>query len=168
MGVRRLVRIAMLGASLYVAQLALAVLPNVEIVSLLIVIFTLLFKRDAIYMCLVYVMFTGFQWGFGLWWFTYLFVWPLFSVVVGRLAGMISDNWQVWSFVLAVFGLMFGFLFALPYIVLISPKYALAYWVAGIPWDIAHCIANFLVSITIGKRLHTILERAIGARARAA
>ncbi len=167
MGVKRLVRIAMLGAALYVAQLALAVLPNVELVSLLIVIFTLLFKRDAIYVCLVYVMFTGFQWGFGLWWATYLFVWPLFAIVVNRLAGVIGENWQAWSFVLGVFGLAFGALFAIPYIFVISPKYALTYWIAGIPWDITHCVANFVLATVLGKRLHTILQRAAGAIAEA-
>ena len=74
----RLVRIALLGALLYVAQVALAFLPNIEIVSLLIVIFTLLFQEDARYICLVYVVFNGLQAGFGLWWWTYLLVWPVF------------------------------------------------------------------------------------------
>jgi energy-coupling factor transport system substrate-specific component len=161
MSVKRLVRIAMLGASLYVAQLALAVLPNVEIVSLLIVIFTLLFGRDAVHISLVYVMFTGFHWGFGLWWATYLFVWPLFSLTVGKLAGMVGDNWHTWAFVLAVFGLAFGALFAVPYIFVVSPKYALTYWIAGIPWDVTHCVANFVLASIVGKRLFTILQRAV-------
>lgn len=156
----RLVRIALLGALLYVAQVALAFLPNIEIVSLLIVIFTLLFQEDARYICLVYVVFNGLQAGFGLWWWTYLLVWPLFSVVVDWLSRVVQADWRVWSFVLGGFGLIFGALFAIPYIFVISPKYALAYWIAGIPWDLTHGISNFVIGWFAGPRLFSLIRRA--------
>lgn len=158
MSTYRLVRMAFLSIILYVSQVALAFLPNIEVVSLLIVVFTLVYKKDIKYVCALYVLYTGIQWGFGLWWWSYLIIWPLFSVAVNLLSGIIKDNFYIWTVILGFFGLIFGALFAVPYL-FIDPGYAFSYWIAGIPWDILHCAGNILMSALIGKTLYKALLR---------
>ena len=145
-----LTRIAVMGALLYTAQIALSFIPNIEIVTLLIVIFTKNLGREGTAACFVYVCLTSLTAGFGLWWFTYLVVWPLFSLLVYTLRRV--ENWFMWAVINGAFGLCFGALFAVPYI-FVSPAYALTYWIGGIPFDIAHCIGNFAAALILGKAL---------------
>ena len=139
-----------MGALLYTAQIALSFLPNIEIVTLLIVIFTKNLGREGTAACFVYVCLTLLIAGFGLWWVTYLVVWPLFSLIVYGLRRI--DSWLMWAVIDGAFGLCFGAMFAVPYI-FISPSYALSYWIGGIPFDILHCIGNFSAAIILGKAL---------------
>lgn len=158
MSTYRLVRMAFLSIILYVSQVALAFLPNIEVVSLLIVVFTLIYKKDIKYVCALYVLFTGIQWGFGLWWWSYLVIWPLFSVVVNLLSGLVKENWFIWTIILGIWGIIFGALFAIPYI-FIDPSFAFSYWIAGIPWDMLHCAGNVIIAATIGKPIYKALVR---------
>lgn len=155
---KKITRIALLGALLYAAQLALSFLPNIEIVTLLILIFTKNLGKEGTAACFVYVALTALTWGFGLWWVTYFFVWGGFSLLVNCLREL--DSFTLWAIICGFFGLIFGAIFALPYI-FISPSYALSYWIAGIPWDITHCISNFIIVILLGKPVDRAFRRII-------
>ena len=69
-----------LGAALLVAQVALAPLPNIELVSLLVMLFTLALGRYVAYSLAVFVLLEGLIYGFGLWWFSYLYIWAILAV----------------------------------------------------------------------------------------
>lgn len=148
----------MLGAILYVAQISLAFLPNVELVTLLIVIFTKNLGKDGIFACFIYVWLNAFSAGFGLWWVTYLVVWPLFALMSYKLKKI--DSWLIWAVINGGFGLCFGALFALPYI-FVSPTYALSYWLGGISFDIVHCIGNFSIALILGKPIDIAMKQII-------
>ncbi|MCM1528646.1 MAG: hypothetical protein NC093_01455 [Alistipes sp.] len=152
----RAARIAVLGALLYASQVCLSFLPNVEIVTLLIVIFTRRLGKDGTAACFVYVCLTALTWGFGIWWFTYLAVWPLFSLLVYILRK--CGDPLVWAIINGGFGLCFGALFAIPYI-FVSPAYAFSYWVSGIPFDIVHCAGNFAAALLLFKPLDSAMKR---------
>lgn len=144
-----------MGAALLCAQLALSFLPNIEIVTLLIVIFTKNLGREGTAACLVYSCLTALIWGFGLWWVTYLFLWSGFSLLVFILRK--NESFLIWAVINGAFGLFFGAFFALPY-VFISPAYALSYWIAGIPWDITHCVSNVIITLLLGKTLNKAIS----------
>lgn len=57
MNVRKMTRIALLTAILYVAKLVLDFLPNVELVSLLVIIYTLVFGKEAFLIVTVFNLF---------------------------------------------------------------------------------------------------------------
>lgn len=153
---KKIARTALLGALLYASQLALSFLPNIEIVTLLILIFTKNLGKEGTAACFVYVALTATTWGFGLWWVTYFFVWGGFSLLVNCLRGL--DSFLIWAMICGFFGLIFGAVFAVPYI-FISPAYALNYWLAGIPWDIAHCISNVIIVLLLGKPVDRAFKR---------
>ena len=62
--VRGVVVLALLGAVLFVAKMAMAWLPNIEPVSLLVMVYTVVFGRRALYPIYIYVALECMVWGF--------------------------------------------------------------------------------------------------------
>ena len=158
MPVRKITRIALLSAILYVSKVGLELLPNVELVSLLTVLYTLVFGKEAFLIVTVFNLFELIQWGFGTWWVSYLYVWPLLVLITLLLKKIIKEEFLIWSVVSGLFGLIFGSLFAIVYLP-VDPAYALAYWISGLPWDVWHGVCNFVLMLVIGKPLYLLLKK---------
>lgn len=158
MPVRKITRIALLSAILYVSKVALEFLPNVELVSLLTVLYTLVFGKEAFLIVTVFNLFELIQWGFGTWWVSYLYVWPLLVLITLLLKKIIKEEFLIWSVVSGLFGLIFGSLFAIVYLP-VDPAYALAYWISGLPWDVWHGVCNFVLMLVIGKPLYLLFKK---------
>lgn len=160
MPVRKITRIALLSAILYVSKVALEFLPNVELISLLTILYALVFGREVFLIITVFNLFELIQWGAGIWWISYLYVWPLLAFVTLLLKRTIKEEFLIWSVVSGLFGLIFGSLFALAYIP-IDPAYALTYWISGLPWDVWHGACNFVMMLAVGKPLYLLLKRTV-------
>lgn len=158
MSVQKLTRIALLSAILYVSKLALDFLPNVELVSLLVILYTLVFGKETFMIVTVFNLFQMIQWGIGTWTVSYCYVWPFLCLITLLLKKLIKEEFVIWSMVSGVFGLIFGSLFAVLYL-FIDPAYALSYWVAGLPWDVWHAVWNFILMIVLGKPLYMVLNK---------
>lgn len=158
MSIRKLTRIALLSAILYISKVALEFLPNVELVSFLVIIYTLVFGKETFLIVTVFNMFELIQWGFGTWWFSYLYTWPLLCAITLSLKRVVKEEFIVWSIVSGMFGLIFGALFAIVYIP-VDITYALAYWISGLPWDVWHAVWNFVLMLVLGKPLYAVLSR---------
>lgn len=153
MKTKQLVQIALLASLLYIAQVAFSFLPNIELVSLLILIYSIVFPHLALYAIYIFVLLEGIQWGFGLWWWSYLYVWPILYFVIKILKKYIQEDDRIsWSIVLGFYGLIFGMLFAIVYIP-VSFHYALTYWISGLSFDVLHAIGNFIVCVLLYKPL---------------
>ena len=161
MSIYKLTRIALLSAILYVSKVALEFLPNVELVSLLVILYTLVFGKETFLTVTVFNLFELIQWGFGTWWFSYLYVWPLLCLITLILKKLIKEEILVWAIVSGCFGLIFGSLFAIVYIP-INLSYALTYWISGLPWDVWHGVCNFILLLVLGKPLYLLLIRMKG------
>jgi len=158
MSVQKLTRIALLSAILYVSKLVLDFLPNVELVSLLVVLYTLVFGKETLMIVTVFNLFQMIQWGIGTWTVSYFYVWPFLCLITLLLKKLIKEEFVIWSIVSGVFGLIFGSLFAVLYL-FIDPAYALSYWLAGLPWDVWHAVWNFVLMIVLGKPLYIVLNK---------
>ena len=148
MSIYKLTRIALLSAILYVSKVALEFLPNV-------------FGKETFLTVTVFNLFELIQWGFGTWWFSYLYVWPLLCLITLILKKLIKEEILVWAIVSGCFGLIFGSLFAIVYIP-INLSYALTYWISGLPWDVWHGVCNFILMLVLGKPLYLLLIRMKG------
>jgi hypothetical protein len=158
MPVKKMTRIALLSAILYVSKVALEFLPNVELVSLLVILYTLVFGSEAFLIVTVFNLFEFIQWGFGTWWLSYLYVWPLLVLVTLLLKKAVKEEFLVWSIVSGMFGLLFGGLFAIAYLP-VDRAYALSYWISGLPWDVWHALWNFVLMIVLGKPLYLLFRK---------
>lgn len=146
-----------MGALMYASQVILSFIPNVHLVALFIIVTCLLFGWEAFYPVIVFILLEGITYGFGLWWFSYLYVWPILVLIVNLLRK--NESVFFWAAVAAVHGLAFGALCSIPYFFLGGPAMAFSYWVAGIPFDIVHCISNFAVTLILLKPLTSVIKR---------
>lgn len=158
MPVQKITRIALLSAILYISKVALEFLPNVEIISFLTIIYTLVFGTEAFIIVTVFNMFELLQWGFGIWWVSYLYTWPLLVMAALILKRIIGEEFVLWAVVSGGFGLSFGALFAIAYIP-VNPAYAFTYWVSGLTWDVWHGACNFLIMLLIGRPVYKSLKK---------
>lgn len=155
-GARRAAVCGLLAALLLVLQLAMAPLPNIELVSPLVLLYTLVFGRQVFFILIPFVILEGFLYGVGIWWFGYLYVWPLWALAV-LLFVRKDQSPVVWSVACGAFGLSFGALFAIPYCVTGGLWAGVSYWLAGIPFDLLHCIGNFVLTLLLGRPLYRVL-----------
>ncbi len=151
-----LILMGMLTGILFMGQVILAFLPNVEIVTFLILLYALVFGRKVFIMIYTFVLLEGIFYGFGLWWINYLYIWSILAVVVLLLKRQRSPVF--WSLVTGFFGLCFGALCALPYFFIGGPAAVFSYWITGIPYDIPHCIGNAVLCLLLFKPAYYILN----------
>lgn len=159
--------IGMMVAVIEVCKAALSFLPNIELTSFWIILFTLYFRHRILLVIPVFILIEGFMYGFGLWWVMYLYAWPLLALLAW--CGRRQQSVWFWSVLSAIFGLSFGLLCALPYVAigavdggLTNGLYAgFTWWVAGIPWDITHGIGNFVLMMVLFKPVRGVMRRVV-------
>ena len=150
-----------LGAVLLVSQIALAPLPNIEIVSVLVILFTIALGRYVGYTLAVFVLLEGLVYGFGLWWFSYLYIWTILAVLTFFFRKM--ESRLGWALLCGFYGLLFGTLTSFPTFVLSGFAVGVAYILSGIPFDLIHAAANFLLAFLLLPVLRRLLEKLSGA-----
>lgn len=138
---------AIMAAVMLGVQVAMAGLPNIELVSFLVIFYTLLDRRLAATAIGIFIVLEGVLYGFHLWWLTYLYVWYVLFFVTAALKRWL--NAPLAALVNGAFGLVFGTLTSIPYFILLGPGGGVAYIIAGIPFDIAHCIGNTLLALLL-------------------
>ena len=153
----RLVIMAALSAILLIGQLGMAFLPNIEVVSTLIILYTLSYKKLVFPILYTFVLLEGVVFGFGIWWVSYLYIWSILAFIVLALRKM--DSALLWAVVSGAFGLSFGALCAIPYLISGGLYAAFSYWSAGIPYDILHCAGNFVLTLVLYRPLSALLKR---------
>lgn len=158
LSVKELCALALMGALMEGTKLALAALPNIHLNAVIIVLAAVFFGWKAMYAVGVYVLLEGLIFGFGIWWVSYLYAWPLFCAVCVLLRK--NDSALIWAVVAAVHGLLFGALCSLPYFFIGGWKMALSYWVGGISFDLAHGGGNFVLTLLLYKPLKKAMELA--------
>ncbi|WAJ23309.1 hypothetical protein [Lacrimispora xylanolytica] len=152
-----LVRDALLAALLFISQVSLSWISNVELVSLLLILYTLVFKKHVWLILYVFIVLEGLVYGFGLWWFSYLYVWPiLVAAVFLFIKGRPPKSFTI-AILSGIFGLLFGLFCSLSYVILAGPHAAFVWWTAGIPFDLVHGIGNFLLSLILFSPLYRLL-----------
>ncbi len=155
---RELARLGICTALIFTAQVAMAALPNIEIVTLLLILYTLWFEKKALLILSAFVLLEGIFYGFHQWWFGYLYIWLLLWVVV-RLLGKKERGTLFWACIGSGFGLLFGLLYAPVYYVIGGFGYAVSWWISGIPFDILHGAGNFLLILLLFSPLNRVGRR---------
>lgn len=152
--------IALMGAMTAMLEVSvhiMASLPNVEPVTLLVILYTLFWGKKIVYILAAYLIFEGCWYGFGLWWGTYAYIWPILAFFTYLLRRHTSI-WT-WSILAGAFGLMFGALCSIPYFFIGGPAAAFTWWVAGIPYDLIHCASNAAICLALFPPLDHILKQ---------
>ena len=145
---------AMLGALMFASKQVTEVLPNIHLLGMFTMVYTLVYRKWALVPIYVFVFLTGLlHAGFALWWVPYLYLWAVLWGVTMLLPKKLPVKVQVpvYMAVCALHGLCYGTLYA--------PFQALAYgydlkqtltWIAaGFPWDVTHAVGNLAAGTLI-------------------
>lgn len=152
--------IGMMIAIIEVCKVVMAGIPNVEVTSFWIIVFCVCFGKKMFYTIPAFILIEGLMYGFGLWWVQYLIAWPVLGIVASRFRNL--DSAMGWAIISGIFGLFFGVLCAVPYLFMGGLKTAIAWWIAGIPWDIVHGVANFVIMIVLYKPMLNVMKKIKG------
>ena len=153
-----LVRIAAMTAVIEAAKFALNAIPNVELVSLLLMVFTSRFGwKDTLKAALLFAAVECLWWGVSIWTLTYFYVWPILVLICSRLDDSLSALYR--AIVLGLFGLLFGLLCAFTTLLTAGWSAAVAWWIAGIPFDLIHGFSNFVLCLLLYRPLSLALAR---------
>ena len=154
--------VGLMVAVIEVFKFAMMGLPNIELTSFWLVLFSKNFGKKVYWVVPVFTVIEGLIFGFNLWWISYLYVWPILVLVTRILQK--NDSAVIWATVSAIFGLSFGALCALPYFFTGTDlksglTIVFSQWISGIPWDITHCVGNFVLMLLLYKPLSSLMQK---------
>lgn len=150
---REMAVFAMLGSIMYASKIIMEIAPNIHLLGVFTIAFTLVYRRKALYPIYIYVILNGIFCGFASWWLPYLYLWTVLWSVVMLLPVEMPKKIRpfVYMGVCAAHGFLYGTLYAPAQAILfgLSFRSALAWIAAGLPWDCIHGISNFFCGILI-------------------
>ena len=154
---RELEVFAVLGAMTFAAKYVMSFLPNIEPVSLFVMLFAVVFGKKWVYPVYLYVLLEILFYGISLWNINYLYIWAVLGIAAYCLRAM--QGRLGWALLSGGFGLMFGALCGIVDVFIGGFSYALTRWVSGIPFDIAHCAGNFVIALLLFEPMRHLLEK---------
>ena len=154
---KEIVVFAMLGVIMYASKLILEFAPNVHLLGVFTMAYTIVYRKKALYPIYTYVLLNGMFYGFAAWWIPYLYVWALLwgvtLLLVKKLPEQMPKKWQslLYMSVCAVHGFLFGTLYAPVQALLFGFSFqtTLAWIAAGLPWDALHGAGNLITGLLI-------------------
>lgn len=151
--VREMAVFAMLGTVMFCSKIILEVLPNIHLLGMLTMVYTLAFRKKALVPLYVYILLNGIFAGFAPWWVPYLYIWT----VLWGVTMLLPQNMPrpvaavVYPVVCCLHGLGFGVLYAPAQALMFGLNWeqTLAWIAAGTPWDLVHCAGNLVAGLLI-------------------
>ncbi len=166
--IREMAVFAMLGALMYASKIIMEVAPNVHLLGVFTIAFTVVYRKKALYPIYTYVLLNGIFCGFATWWIPYLYLWTVLWGAAMLLPKRIPAKMRplVYMLLCAAHGFLFGTLYAPAQALLygLSFRGMIAWIVAGLPWDFVHGVSNFFCGILIVPivKIFTFLENRAG------
>lgn len=143
----------MLGAVMYASKLIMEFAPNIHLLGVFTIAFTVVYRKKALYPIYIYVLLNGMFTGFPTWWLPYLYLWTVLWGVVMLLPKNMPKKVQpiIYMVVCSLHGFLFGTLYAPAQALLygLSFQGMIAWIIAGFPWDCIHGISNFFCGMLI-------------------
>ena len=160
---RELVVFAMLGSVMYASKLIMEFAPNIHLIGVFTIAFTVVYRKKALYPLYIYVLMTGILNGFATWWIPYLYLWTVLWGAVMLLPANMPGKLKklqplVYMLVCAAHGFLYGTLYAPAQALLygLSFQKMIAWIIAGLPFDCIHGISNFFCGILIVPIISTL------------
>lgn len=157
MTLREVALFGILAALTFGAKVVMSFLPNIEPVSLMVMLYAVVFGRKGLYPIYLYVFLEILFYGIQLWNINYLYVWAILALLAWLMRK--SDSSLSWAILSGVFGLCFGLLCAPVYLFSGGLGFAISWWSAGIPYDLLHCGGNFVMALILFIPLRKLLEK---------
>ena len=150
---REMAVFAMLGSVMYASKIIMEAAPNIHLLGVFTIAFTVVYRQKALYPIYIYVILNGLFCGFATWWIPYLYLWTVLWGTVMLLPRNMPGKIRpiVYMAVCAAHGFLYGTLYAPAQAALFGldlPK-TIAWISAGLPYDFIHGVSNFFCGILI-------------------
>lgn len=150
---RELTIFAMLGAAMYASKMIMEFAPNIHLLGVFTIAFTVVYRKKALYPIYIYVLLLGLFNGFSTWWIPHLYTWTVLWAMVMVLPRKMPKKIQpfVYMVVCAMHGFLYGMLYAPVQAILfgLNFKGMIAWIVSGFPFDVIHGVSNFFCAILV-------------------
>lgn len=151
------IHLTLLGVLMFVSQVIMAALPNIEIVTLFIILTTRKFGYKAFVSVYIFVGCEVLTYGLSMWVINYLYVWAILCVLILIIRKI--DDGIVYALIAAVYGLSFGTLCSVPYFITGGIAGGIAYIIQGFVFDLLHCAGNFVLVLLLYKPLTRVMNK---------
>ncbi len=153
LSVREMAIFAMLGTLMFCSKIVMEALPNVHLLGMLTITYTVVYRVKALIPIYLYVLLNGLFAGFSVWWIPYLYIWT----VLWGLAMLLPRRMPRWlalfvyPLLCGIHGLAFGALYAPAQAIMFgfTLEQTVAWIIAGIPFDIMHAVGNCLAGLFV-------------------
>ena len=143
----------MLGALMFVSKIVMEALPNIHLLGMLTMVYTIVYRRRALIPIYVYVMLNGLYAGFSVWWVPYLYIWTILWGITMLLPKNMPKGIAiaVYPVVCCLHGLFFGLLYAPAEVLFfgLSFEETIAWIISGFWFDILHMGGNFAAGFLV-------------------
>lgn len=144
---------AMLGTIMFCSKIIMEVLPNIHLLGMFTMVFTIVFRKKALIPVYIYVFLNGLYSGFNVWWIPYLYIWTVLWGVTMLLPKNMSKKVAicVYPVVCALHGLLFSTLYVPVQALLFRMDFSqiIAWIISGLPFDAIHSAGNFCTGFLI-------------------
>ena len=143
----------MLGAVMFASKMVMEGLPNIHLLGVLTIVYTIVYRKKALIPIYVYVMLNGLFAGFNLWWLPYLYIWTLLWGATMLLPRKMPRKVSiiVYCAVCSLHGFLYGILYAPAQALTfgLNFKQTVAWVIAGFPFDLIHGVSNLALGLLI-------------------
>lgn len=151
--IREICIFAMLGALMFCSKVIMEVLPNIHLLGMFTVVYTIVFRKKALIPIYIYVILNGVYAGFAMWWVPYLYIWTVLWALTMLIPRSLPKKARAvaYSAVCCLHGLCFGILYAPMQALMFGFdfKQTLAWIAAGFTFDILHGVGNLVAGFLI-------------------
>lgn len=143
----------MLGTLMFCSKLIMELLPNIHLLGMLTMVYTIVFRAKALFPIYIYVMLNGLYAGFNLWWMPYLYIWTILWAITMLLPQKMPKKIAcfIYPALCGLHGFAFGILYSPAQALMFGLNFEqmLAWIVAGFPFDFLHGIGNIAAGLLI-------------------
>lgn len=155
----RLLIIALYSAVVFALKEALAILPNIEVVTFLLSFAALIFPLSmSITIPFIFNLCEILLRGIATWVILYLIAWPILVLIIWSFKKIIKKYWWIFILINSLWGFSFGTLSTFIHLLMYGKSAALAYWINGLIFDAIHGISNTVVAAVLYKPVFHLWE----------
>ncbi len=144
---------SMLGAFMFCSKIIMEALPNIHLLGMLTMVYTIAFRVKALIPIYIYVMLNGLFSGFSMWWIPYLYIFTVLWAVTMLLPRKMPKavQYAAYPLICALHGFAFGALYAPVQALMFGMNFeqTVAWIISGFSFDLIHGVANLFVGMLI-------------------
>lgn len=140
---KRIALLALLSTLSYVGRIAFSFIPNVQPMSVLLLLISVhLGMIDGLIVSCLSIILSNLFLGFGPWTFYQIIAYSVVLLTLTPILKKIGQKLWIGSLLAGLMGIMYGFIISILFVWSYQINHFWAYYLRGIPFDVAHSIGN--------------------------